>query len=159
MIIADTDEKFATLAEAEEEAEYLQSQGHRVNGPHKYLDFRGRPYWRLEVEAKNGNGKGRDAADRRARLHRALDVVMDRKMRRTTDSINDLPSNGVRLYANRDMQKAGRGAADAVVIPVDAKPFAWKIVHSDGGQDFFKTTQEAVAKINRSFPNYIVEAR
>jgi hypothetical protein len=135
MITRDTDEKFATLAEAEEEAEYLQSQGHRVSGPHKYLDFRGRPYWRLEVVAKNGKGRDarhitvgtpsgektylvrgdwteqqlkdqyekfklkfrsdipferwlaeygkvyvrtRDAADRRARLHRALDVVMDR---------------------------------------------------------------------------------
>jgi hypothetical protein len=105
MIIADTDEKFATLAEAEEEAADMRDLGHRVNGPHKYLDFRGRPYWRLEVEAKNGNGKGRDASDRRARLHRALDVVMDRTMTGDAGSAFNTLKNAAEEY-NRIHQTA-----------------------------------------------------
>ena len=97
-----------------------------------------------------------DAAGRRLRLHRALDHVMDRM---SGDSIGTLPANGVRLYVNKDMQSAERGAADAVVIPEIRAPFQWRIVYSDGGQDFFKTTQEALARINRDFPNHIAEPR
>ena len=77
----------------------------------------------------------------------------------TTGDLNSIPAKGLRIFRDVETKGLGRDAASAVLVPEHSHGFKWKLVHSDGGQDYFETSDEALHHIQHHFWGYEIEKR
>ena len=98
--------------------------------------------------------------DTAAQVRRAIDSYLKGRgnpaMKRTQD-ISRIPPKGLSIYRDEEALKLGKGAASATVVPVHGdRDFKWRKVGSDGGQDYFRTHDEALHFIQHHYYDWIV---